>query len=160
MFLASGVLGSIILIIGVLQPSAQLWYIAGSTLLLGTAIHFQLIYFIALELILIAGHSAIYLGIGPVLQIALPALLCLQLLFYYIVSGQFNNVYLFTGILGIAAMSIGFSYNNNWIFMSGSLSIAIYAYYQYKTVRVSLIWAILNTLFAAVMMCRIAAPYL
>lgn len=159
-FLFAGIAGSLILLFGLLQPYSQPYYIAGSCLLLGTAIHFQLIYFIALELILIAGHSAIYLGIGSTLQVALPSLLCLQLLFYYIVSGQFNNLYLLTGILGIGALSIGFSYNNEWIFMFGSLSIATYAFHNSKTFRVSLIWAILNTLFTLIMMIKIAMPYI
>lgn len=154
----TGIIGALILLAGLLQSSAQLYYIAGSCLLLCTALHYQLIYFIALELILISGHSAIYLGIGPTLQVALPALLSLQLLFYYIVSGQFNNLYLLIGILGIAALSIGFSYNNEWVFMFGSLSVAIYALYSSRTVRVSLIWVVLNSLFTLIMLSRIVMP--
>jgi hypothetical protein len=117
-------------------------------LLLFTALHFRLIYFIALELILIAGHGAGLLHIGTTLQIAMPILLTLQLLAFFFLSGQLNNIFLLIGITGIALHSVGFVYENQWIFFFGSLSIAVYAFYTaYKGKKVALLWAILNTLF-------------
>ncbi len=127
----------------------QLYYVIGSTLLLFTALHFRLIYFIALELIIIAGHGASLLQIGTTLQIAMPSLLTLQLFAFYCLSGQLSNIYLLIGIAGIAFHSIGFAYANQWIFFLGSMSIAIYAFYSYKKgKKVALLWAVLNTLFA------------
>lgn len=157
-YTVSGIAGAVILLFGLFQTESQLWYVIGSLLLLITAINFQLLYFIALELILIAGHSVIYLGIGSTLQIALPALLCVQLLFYYWSSNQLNNIYLLIGIVGIAALSVGFSYENAWVFLTGSLSIAVYSWYISKRIRIALIWAVLNTAFSFVMAFRIIMP--
>ncbi len=130
---------------------AQVYYVIGSILLLLTSLHFRLIYFIALELILIAGHGAILLHIGNTLQIALPVLLSLQLLIFYLLSGQLNNFFLLIGISGIAFLSIGFAYENQWVFFFGSISIAIYAFYcTFQGKSITLLWAVLNSLFALI----------
>ncbi len=149
LFLLSGIIGSCILFLGLTKSPPQLYYVIGSTLLLFTALHFRLIYFIALELIIIAGHGASLLHIGATLQIAMPLLLTLQLFAFYLLSGQLSNVFLLIGIAGIAFHSIGFTYVNQWIFFFGSISIAIYAFYVYfKGKKVALLWGILNSLFA------------
>lgn len=148
LFLLSGIVGSCILLWGPTKSAPHIYYVIGSTLLLFTALHFRLIYFIALELILIAGHGAALLHIGTNLQIAMPVLLTLQLLFFYFLSGQLNNVFVLIGIAGIGFHSAGFTYENQWIFFFGSLSIATYAFYLfYKGKKVALLWAILNSLF-------------
>ncbi len=139
-----------------MQTPAQKYYVIGSAFLLITSIHFKLIYFIALEIILMAGHGAILLGIGTIIQLALPLLLCLQLLTFYFLSGQLNNFFLITGILGIAILSIGFSYENQWIFFLGSFFVAVYAFYTvYKGKPVALLWAILNSLFAIIAILKL-----
>ncbi|KTD17145.1 hypothetical protein [Legionella jordanis] len=157
LFLTVGIIGCFILLLGVTHTPAQKYYVVGSSLLLLTSIHFKLIYFIALEIILMAGHGAILLGIGSTLQLALPVLLCIQLLSFYFLSGQLNNIFLLIGIAGIAVLSIGFAYENQWIFFIGSMSIAIYAFYTtYKGRPITLLWAILNTLFALIAILKLA----
>lgn len=156
LFLIVGIIGSFILLLGLNNTPAQKYFVVGSTLLLLTSLHFKLIYFIALEMILMAGHGAILLGIGTTLQIALPILLCIQLLSFYFMSGQLNDIFLLIGIAGIATLSVGFSYENQWIFFIGSFSIAIYAFYTaYKGKKVTLIWAILNSLFALIAISKL-----
>lgn len=144
-----GAIGALILLFGNFQNYPQTYYILGSLALLITAIHYKLTYFIALELILAAGHSVILLGIRPYTQFALPILLCLQLLIFYIMIGKENSIFLLVGIAGIALLSIGLSYNNQWVFFFGSMFIAIYAYYgAYMGCYPAYIWAILNSIFA------------
>lgn len=148
-FIFLGILGSLILLYGKTIDPPQAAYSLGSLLLFFTAVHFKLHYFIALELILTSGHAAIMLNIGPYLQIALPILLSVQLLLYYLIMGQWKNIFLIVGIVGIALLSIGFSYENPWIFFFGGVAIASYAFYcVYQGRRVCYIWAILNTIFA------------
>ncbi len=152
-----GIIGALILLYGSTQSFPQPFYIVGSFALLITAIHFQILYFIALEIILAAGHSAILLGVGRFIQIGLPILLTLQLFIFYLMVGKENSVFLIIGIIGIALLSLGFSYNNQWIFFSGSLFIAIYAYYNgYRAQYASYIWAILNTLFALIALYKLS----
>lgn len=156
LFLLVGVIGSFILLLGLANTPAEKYYVIGSALLLLTSIHFKLIYFIALEMILMAGHGTILLGIGTTLQLALPILLCIQLLTFYFMSGQLNNIFLLIGISGIAVLSVGFSYENQWVFFIGSFSIAIYAFYTtYKGKKITLLWAILNSLFALIAILKL-----
>ena len=151
-----GIVGAILILFGHSQPYPQAYYIVGSSGLLVTALHYQLHYFIALELILIAGHTAILIGMGHYTQIALPVLLCFQLFVFYLMVNKQNSIFLMVGIIGIALLSLGFSYNNQWIFFSGSLAVSIYAYYNgYKGVYPSYIWAALNTLFAVFALYKI-----
>jgi len=153
---ALGILGAFIILFGYHQNYPQPYYIAGSFALLLTAIYFKIFYFIALEIILVAGHSAVMLGIGPILQLALPVLLTFQLFIFYLMLGRENSILLLVGIIGIALLSLGFAYNNQWIFFSGSLSVAIYAYYSgYKGRHPSYIWAILNSIFAIMALYKI-----
>ncbi|WP_237759415.1 hypothetical protein [Legionella parisiensis] len=115
-----------------------------------------MLYFIALQLILIAGHAAILLGSGPYTQFFLPILMCCQLLTFYLMFGKENSVFLILGIFGIALLSMGFAYNDKWIFFSGSTLVAVYAYYsEYKGLSPSYIWAILNTVIALIALYRI-----
>ena len=149
-----------VLLFGLSQDDAQPYYVLGSMLLLFTSLHFRLIYFIALELILIAGHGANLLHFNSNIQFALPILLSTQLLLFYLLSGQLNNFFLFVGILGIALLSIGFAYANQYVFFLGGLSIAIYAFYTtYCGKSITLLWAVLNTLFSLIAIYKLIINY-
>lgn len=151
LFFLSGIIGAFILFLGLVYPPTQIYYVLGSTFLLLTAFHFKLIYFIALEMILFAGHGANLLGYSTTFQLALPILLSIQLLCFYYLSGQLNNYFLLIGIAGIAFLSIGFAYENQWIFFLGSSSIAVYAFYcASRGTKITFLWAILNSLFALI----------
>lgn len=153
---APGIVGALFLLYGYSQSYPQTYYILGSFALLLTAIHYKLVYFIALELIIAAGHSAVLLGIGPFTQFALPVLLCFQLFIFYLMVGKENSIFLLIGIVGIACLSLGFPYKNEWIFLSGSIFVAIYAYYSAcKGNHPSYIWAVLNTVFAFIALYKI-----
>ncbi|WP_182393521.1 MULTISPECIES: hypothetical protein [unclassified Legionella] len=163
-FLFLGCIGSLIILSGLLkffgtttpQLHSQLYYFIGGVALLLTAIYFRLLFFIALQLILIAGHAAILLGSGPYTQFFLPILMCCQLLTFYLMFGKENSVFLILGVFGIALLSMGFAYNDKWIFFSGSTFIAIYAYYSgYKGLYPSYVWAVLNTIIALLALYRI-----
>ena len=158
LFLIIGVLGGIISLLGLVQPFSQFFYITGSALLLLTALYFRLHYFIALEIILIAGHGTVLLGIGPILQFALPGLLCLQLLIFYYLSEQLTALFIL-GIIGIAILSIGFSYTNQWVFFLGSTCIMIYAYFSRQVHSAALLWAVLNAFFALFALINIIRYY-
>lgn len=151
LILIIGFAGACLTLIGLYQAPEQapIYYVIGSSLLLIPAIYYKLIYFIALEIILISGHGAILFGIGPKLQFALPVLLSLQLLSFYYLSGQLTNLFILIGIAGIAFLSIGFAYQNQLIFFCGSSMIAIYAFYAAQKTKPALLWGILNTLFSS-----------
>lgn len=148
---ALGVLGALITLYGHSQSHPQLYYILGSFCLLLVAVHYKLVYFVALELILATGHTAVLLGVGLYARVALPILLCIQLLLFYLMLGKKTSIFLLLGIVGIALMSLGFAYNHQWVFFIGSTCIAAYAYYcvyQSKHYNPCIIWAVLNTIFA------------
>ena len=148
-YIALGVIGALLIITGITQNPPQLYYVSGAAALLATAFHYNLLYFIALELILIAGHAAVLLGSGPYTRVTLPILLCFQLLLFFLIFSKEKSFFIILGVSGIALLSVGFSYNNQWIFFSGSLFIAIYDYYSgYRGEYPAYIWAALNTFFA------------
>lgn len=143
-----GIVGAITVFFGFFQPNSQTYYLVGSSLLLATAIYYQLVYFIALELIIIAGHGAIVLGIGSIIQLTLPILLCLQLFIYYLLSKQLDSPFRVIGIVGIALISIGLSYGNDWLLLSGAICVVMFACYDVSQgKKIALLWAILNSSF-------------
>lgn len=156
-YIAVGLLGASLTFLGLFlpQPYAQISFVSGSTILLLTAIYFKLIYFIALEMIVICGHGAILFAIGLKLQIALPILLSLQLLFFYYMSGQLTNLFILIGIAGIAFMSVGFAYQVPIIFFLGSATIATYSMYEAQKNPPAWIWCGLNLLFSLVTLYRL-----
>jgi hypothetical protein len=102
----------------------------------------------ALEIILIAGHGSILLGMKDVIPFVLPILLCFQLFVFYYLSNKLGNLFIWLGIAGIALLSIGFSYENSWVFFLGSSSIVIFAFNRvFHGQPVALIWAGLNLFF-------------
>jgi hypothetical protein len=148
LYIIAGILGAFIVFFGAVQAPSEPYYSIGAGLMLLTALYFQLTYFIALEIILLAGHGTIFLGLGPMLQIYLPILLCAQLLTYYVLSSQLQNIYYFIGIVGIALLSIGFAYVNQLLFFFGSFAIAIFAMYLIcQGKRIAWLWFILNLAF-------------
>ncbi|KTC65091.1 Uncharacterised protein (plasmid) [Legionella adelaidensis] len=150
-FTLIGIIGAITVLFGFSQPFAQIYYIVGASLLLFTALYFKLVYFIALELILIAGHGAILLGIGPIQQIILPSLLCLQLFVYYLLSNELKNIFRVIGVIGIALVSIGLSLTHIWVSLFGALSVAIYAGYEVHLGKsAAAIWFFLNLIFVLI----------
>lgn len=151
-----GILGTLLCLFGLTQSQPFTYYVISSILLLITAIYHKLTYFIALELILIEGFVAIILGIGPTLQFALPILLCIQLLVYYVVSGQLHSIFRLIGIIGIAILSIGVSFQNQWGLLIGSLAVGIFAYSSaHRGRKISLLWAVLNTVIVFVAAYRL-----
>ena len=150
LYLLLGAIGGCLTFLGLFLPPKlnSICFVICSTFLLITAINFKLVYFIALETILISGHAAILFGIGLNLQIALPILLSLQLLIFYGLSGQLTNLYILIGITGIALHSIGLVHQNDIIFLGGSATIAIYAIHAAQQTKQAWLWAILNGCFA------------
>lgn len=149
-------MGALVLLYGSTRAYPQPFYIVGSFALLITAIYFQLLYFVALEIILAAGHTAILIGVGTFIRMSLPVLLCFQLLIFYLMVGKENLFLLLIGIIGIALLSLGFSHNDQWVFFSGSSLIAIYAYYNgYRGNPPAYIWALLNTSFAFIALYKL-----
>lgn len=157
-FILLGTLGALTTFSGIFLAFPQPYYIIGSFFLFIAAFRFKLYFFMALEIILFSGHLAILLGIGTILQIALPTLLCGQLMFFYMLSEKKINLSIIIGIIGIGVISIGLSIDSQWIFLIGSTGIASYAFVQLKkTNYVTSIWLILNILFAFTALVRILA---
>ncbi len=161
-YIALGVIGIIIGFLGKTQLFAQPYYVIGATALLITAIHYRLFYYIALELILIAGHLAIIFGSGPYTQLALPVLLSIQLFIFYLALGKKENYFfLFLGICGIPFLSIGFAFTEPWEVLVGSFFIALYSLYNgYKGVYPAYLWAVLNSIYILLALTKIILSWL
>jgi len=96
-------------------------------------------------MIIIAGHGAALLGLGHSSQIILPILLCIQLLFYYLLSGKLNDIYLIVGVVGIVFLTMSLSLDNVFYILLGSIGTAVFSISQvFKGKSIALIWAILN----------------
>lgn len=147
-FCLLGIIGAVVCFSGILYPPGNGLSAIGSIFLLSTAVFYRLIYYIALEVIVLDSHGAIFFGLGPAVELILPILLCLQLLVYYLLSGQLSVIKMI-GITGIATLSLGVSYNNPILIFIGCAAIATYSYYIVgKGTRIGLIWAILNAVIA------------
>jgi hypothetical protein len=151
-------MGALVILFGTSQEVPLPYYLSGASALLATALYFRLLYFIALEFILIAGHLAIVFGSGPYTQFALPVLLCCQLLIFYLMYDKESNIFLVLGILGISLLSMSFAYNNQWTFLIGSTLIAIYAYHSArKGFYPAYIWVVLNVALASLSIYKLFA---
>ena len=65
-FVFLGVIGAIVCFCGVIHPTSNGVSAIGAALLLATSIFYRLNYFIALEVIVLASHGAVFFGLGPV----------------------------------------------------------------------------------------------
>jgi len=163
LFSLIGILGGLLLCYGLIcaeSPAKPYYYAAGSFLMLVTAINFRILYFIVLEVILLSGHGSALLKLSPVISVSLPILLCIQLIIYYLLSKTYRDFYLFIGVIGIAIISIGFIVNNQLVFLIGSSFISLYAFFLYcKGIKIALLWATVNAIFALVALVKLGAVY-
>ena len=88
-----GIWGDLFILFGSTQAYPKPFYIIGGIALLITAMHYKLVFFVALEVIIVTAHLAIVLsGVGPYIQVALPALLCFQLFIFFLMIGKDSRI--------------------------------------------------------------------
>lgn len=157
LFALIGIPGAFIVLYGQHSELEQLGYISGSAVLMMTAAWYKQFYFVAMELIQIAGHGASFLNVGVYIQFAIPLLLTIQLLIYYFMTGPLNTVFVVIGIVANCLLAIATSYENQWVYVIGGAGIAAYAYYCVfsKKQKICYMWAILNTIFALTALYKI-----
>jgi hypothetical protein len=155
-----GVVGVLFNIYGQTLAYPQPYYVAGSFLLLVVAVYFHLLFFTGLEAILLSGHFALMLDLNYRIQFALPILLCLQLVVYYLYVGRLKSMSVWFGLTGIAFLSIGFSYHRQWVFLVGSIFITLYSFRKVReTAGLSIIWGILNAFFTIFVAIKLYLQY-
>lgn len=147
-----GIVGMLIACYGNLLnfSDTQKWcYLVGAILLLISSSLERQIFFIALQIIIAAGAAIAFAPIGLFFKAALPIILSVSAIGYFVVTGQFKDRLTALGCLGIAMLATGYAISNPIAYFLGALILMIYAFLSFRRgVTVAIIWTILNAVFA------------
>ncbi len=150
--LAIGVVGMLIASYGNLvhQLNTQKWcYLIGALFLLLSSLLEKQKFFIALQIIIAAGAAVAFTAYPPLYKAAVPIVLSILAIIYFIASKQLKDPLTAFGCLGIVLLAAGYAITNPIIFFLGSFVLMIYSYGSFRRgVSIALLWAILNALFA------------
>ena len=106
-------------------------------------------FFIALQIIISAGAAVAFTSYPPLYKAAVPIILSILVIIYFIASKQLKDPLTAFGCLGIALLAAGYAVTNPIIFFLGAFILMIYSYGSFRRgVSIALLWAILNGLFA------------
>jgi len=148
-----GVIGMLVACYGNLLnfSDTQKWcYLVGAILLLISSLLERQVFFIALQIIIASGAAIAFAPISLFLKAAVPIILSVTAISYFIISGQFKDRLIALGCLGIAMLATGYAISNPIAYLLGALILMVYSFLSFRRgVTVAIIWTILNAVFAA-----------
>ncbi len=146
-----GVVGMLIASYGNLvhQITTQKWcYLIGAILLLLSSLLEKQKFFIALQIIISAGAAVAFASFPPLYKAAVPIILSILAIIYFIATKQLKDPLTAFGCLGIALLAAGYAVTNPIIFFLGAFVLMLYSYGSFRRgVSIALLWAILNAVF-------------
>lgn len=147
-----GVVGMLIAMVGNLLPfsDTQKWcYLLGGILLLISSALERQIFFIALQIIIVAGAAVAFSSWPVLLKAALPIVLSVAAIVYFAKRNLLTDRLMLFGSLGIAILAAGYAVSNPVIYLLGAFVLMIYSFMSFRRgVKIALVWAILNALFS------------
>lgn len=148
-----GIIGMFIACYGNLSHDINLqkWsYLIGAFLLLISSSLEKQKFFIILQIIIISGAAVAFAPFPPFYKAAVPIILSILAIIYFIASKQLKDPLTAFGCAGIALLAAGYAITDPIIFFLGSVVLMLYSYLSFRRgVRIALLWAILNAVFAA-----------
>lgn len=147
-----GALGLLCAIIGNLYPATMLQkhlYLAGGVLLFISALLEKEEFFITLEVVVIICALLAYLPEHGQLKMAVPLLLSVFSVAYLFYRGLLGSALSLLGVAGLVFLGLGYATLNPLIYLAGGIVLTLYSAISYfRGVRIALLWAILNAVFA------------
>jgi hypothetical protein len=148
-----GVVGMLISSYGNLihQLHTQKWcYFFGASLLLVSSLLERHKFFIALQIIIVAGTITAFTPFSFLLKAAIPIILSAITIIYFAITKQLEDKLTLLGSLGIAFLAAGYAVSRPIVFFFGAVVLMIYSFISYRRgAAIALIWALLNVIFAA-----------
>lgn len=150
--LAIGIIGMLIATYGNLvhQLTTQKWcYLIGALLLFISSLLEKQKFFIALQIIIGAGAAVAFTTYPPLYKAAVPIILSIVAIIYFIATKQLKDPLTAFGCIGIALLAAGYAVTNPIIFFLGAFVLMLYSYGSFRRgVGIALLWAILNAIFS------------
>lgn len=147
-----GILGMAIACYGNLLPfsvAQKICYFVGALLLLLSSILEKQLFFIVLQIIIASGAGIALLTIPPSYKAAFPIVLSILAIVYFVKQRQLQDKVMSLGVLGIAVLAAGYAITKPSVYFLGASLLMVYSFLSYhKGVKIALLWAVLNAVFA------------
>ncbi len=151
--LVIGTVGLLLAIAGNFFPDTLLqkwlYFFAGNVLLV-SALMERAVYFIILEVIVVASTVIAFVPGHLILKAAVPLVMSAVAIPYLLSKEQYRNLASILGILGLVSLALGYALIHPLIYFLGGFFLAIYSFIAYfQGERIAILFAVLNTIFAA-----------
>lgn len=125
-----------------------LFFSIGALCLFFTAVCENQVLLAMLQLILLAGAGAMYANFNIIFRTALPILLSIQTMVFFVLTGKSRDFETIIGCLGILCLALGFTTHNQVISFIGGAAITAYAALLVRQgFRLAGFWIVLNAYF-------------
>jgi hypothetical protein len=160
-----GIIGFIFVIMGtLLAPSSleqKVCYLLGSIFLLTMSSLDLQLYFILLQIVILAGAIVAFFPIPVFYKAAVPIALSIFSVLLFLFKGYLKDPNQIFGCLGLLLLAAGYAVSNPIIYFLGGLVVMIYSYISYRRgIKTALLFALLNLVFSVTSAYAIWQAYL
>jgi len=150
--LVIGIIGMAIACYGNLLPYSETQktcYFVGALLLLISSILEKQLFFIVLQIIITSGTGIAFAVWIPTFKATIPIILSLLAIVYFTKRGQLQDKTTILGIIAIAVLAAGYAVTKPFVYFLGAVLLMAYSFISFKQgIKIALLWAILNAVFA------------
>ncbi|MCK4608892.1 MAG: hypothetical protein KAT71_05390 [Gammaproteobacteria bacterium] len=147
-----GVIGLLLIIVGTfLTPTTtqKLLFTAGSVFLLTSSVLEKHEFFAILQVVALCGTLVAFIPVGVMVKAAIPIILTIVAIIYFIRKGLLSDVVMILGCLGLLCLAAGYATSNPIVYFLGGIFLTIYSYLSYRRGHnIALLFTVLNAVFS------------
>lgn len=150
--LSIGLIGMLIVICGTLISTGltqKILYLVGAVFMLSSAAMERQTFLVILQVVIVSGTVVAFTHWPYLAKSIIPIAFSIAALFYFYFTGALRDRVTQIGCGGLMAIALGFANSDPIIYFIGGTLLAIYGFGSYKRgIKIALLWAILNAIFA------------
>ncbi|MFN7098538.1 MAG: hypothetical protein ACK4PR_13440 [Gammaproteobacteria bacterium] len=147
-----GLVGMLIVIAGTLVSAGmtqKVLYLVGAVLMLTSAALERHSFLVILQIVIVSGTVVAFTSWPEFIKAMIPIMFSIIALLYFYFTHALEDWITRIGCAGLIAIALGFADSNPFIYLIGGVLLAIYGVGSYRRgVKIALLWAILNAIFA------------
>lgn len=147
-----GLVGMLIVIAGTLITpgvTQKVLYLVGALFMLTSAALEHQVFFVILQIIIVVGAAVALTHWSFWIKAIVPLVCSFAALIYFYYTKALHDHLTQVGCGGLIAIALGFANSSPIIYLIGGILLAIYGFWSFRRgVKIALLWAILNSIFA------------
>jgi hypothetical protein len=147
-----GLVGMLIVIGGTLispGTTQKVLYLIGAVFMLVSAALERQLFFVILQVVIVVGAAVAFTHWPILVKAMVPLAFSIAALIYFYFTEALHDRLTQVGCGGLIAIALGFANSSPIIYLIGGVLLAIYGFWSFRRgVKIAMLWAILNSIFA------------